>query len=102
MPRRPRLEAATMRRGTGTTIVLLVLSDDGLSNTVASIVMLQSLVLFPDRFFFVQSQEKETVLVFVLPLLCGIFYHELGPSIWYSCNNITTTLIQISCLLYFG
>ena len=76
-----------MRRGTGTTIVLLVLSDDGLSNTVASIVMLQSLVLFPDRFFFVcffvQSQEKETVLVFVLPLLCGIFYHELGPSIWY-------------------
>ena len=76
-----------MRRGTGTTIVLLVLSDDGLSNTVASIVMLQSLVLFPDRFFcfcfYVQSQEKETVLVFVLPLLCGIFYHELGPSIWY-------------------
>ena len=72
-----------MRRGAGgATIVLLVLSDDGLSNTVASIVMLQSLVLFPDCFF-VQSQEKETVLVFVLPLLCGIFYHELGPSIWY-------------------
>ena len=71
-----------MRRGAGgATIVLLVLSDDGLSNTVASIVMLQSSVLFPDCFF-VQSQEKETVrvLVFVLPLL---FYHELGPSIWY-------------------
>ena len=72
-----------MRRGAGgATIVLLVLSDDGLSNTVASIVMLQSSVLFPDCFF-VQSQEKETVLVFVLPLLCGIFFHVLGPSIWY-------------------
>ena len=57
-----------MRRGAGATIVLLVLSDDGLSNTVASIVMLQSSVLFPGCFF-VQSQEKETVLVFVLPLL---------------------------------
>ena len=43
-----------MRRGAGgATIVLLVLSDDGLSNTVASIVMLQSLFLFPDCFFFV-------------------------------------------------
>ena len=72
-----------MRRGAGgATIVLLVLSDDGLSNTVASIVMLQSSVLFPDCFF-VQSQEKETVLVFVLPLLRGIFHHVLGPSILY-------------------
>ena len=72
-----------MRRGAGgATIVLLVLSDDGLSNTVASIVMLQSSVLFPDCFF-VQRQEKETVLVFVLPLLRGIFYHVLGPNILY-------------------
>ena len=57
-------------------------TEIGLSNTMASIVMLQSSVLFPDCFF-VQSQEKETVLVFVLPLLCGIFYHVLGPSILY-------------------
>ena len=47
-----------MRRGAGATIVLLVLSDDGLSNTVASIVMLQSLVLFPDRFLFRAKRKK--------------------------------------------
>ena len=48
-----------MRRGAGgATIVLLVLSDDGLSNTVASIVMLQSLVLFPDRFLFRAKKKK--------------------------------------------
>ena len=51
-----------MRRGTGTTIVLLVLSDDGLSNTVASIVMLQSLVLFPDRFFLFRAKRKKLFL----------------------------------------
>ena len=48
-----------MRRGAGATIVLLVLSDDGLSNTVASIVMLQSLVLFPDRFLFRAKKKKK-------------------------------------------
>ena len=69
-----------MRRA-GATIVLLVLSDDGLSNTVASIVMLQSLVLFPDRFLFVAKRKK--LFLFFLLFLCGVFYHELGPSIWY-------------------
>ena len=69
-----------MRRGAGATIVLLVLSDDGLSNTVASIVMLQSSVLFPDLFFCSELREKKRSF-FVLPLLCGIFYHELGPGI---------------------
>jgi hypothetical protein len=61
-----------MHRGAGgATIVLLVLSDDGLSNTVASIVMLQSLVLFSDRFLLRAKRKK--LFLFLSYFFCGIF-----------------------------
>ena len=86
-----------MRRGAGATIVLLVLSDDGLSNTVASIVMLQSLVLFPDRFLFRAKRKK---LFLFLSYLYFVKFFTMSLALAYGIRDWLdlqdTTMVDLS------